>query len=53
MWKTNYLPELEFSRTTSWSMVSILDSVHSFSFQFMKNDSTGLQIDCVVYKIGG
>ena len=27
------------SRTNSWSMVSILDSLHCFSFQFNKNDS--------------
>ena len=27
------------SRTNSWSMVSILDLLHCFSFQFNKNDS--------------
>ena len=45
--------ELEFSRTTLTSMVSILDSVHRFSFQFIKNDSPVLKIDCAVYKNGG
>ena len=36
--------ELEFSRTSLWSMVSILDSVHCFSFQFIKNGSTAMYI---------
>ena len=31
--------ELEFSRTSSWSTVSILDLLHCFSFQFIKNGS--------------
>ena len=29
--------EMEFSRTSSWSMVSTLDSLQRFSFQFIKN----------------
>ena len=45
--------ELEFLRTSSWSMVSILDSLHRFSIQFAKNGSAAMQIDCVVYKNGG
>ena len=28
--------KLQFSRTSPWSMVSILDSLHRFSFQFLK-----------------
>ena len=31
-------------------MVIILDSLHRFSFQFIKNDSAAIWIDCVVYK---
>ena len=34
--------ELKFSRTSSWSMVSILDSLHRFSFQFSKNGSAAV-----------
>ena len=35
-------PELEFSRTSSSRMVSILDLLHRFSFQFIKNVSTAM-----------
>ena len=31
--------ELEFSRTSLWSMVNILDLLHCFSFQFIRNGS--------------
>ena len=34
--------EMEFSRTSLWSMVSILDWLHWFSFQFIKNDSAAM-----------
>ena len=34
-------------------MVSILDSLHRSSFQFIKNGSAAMQIDLVVYKNGG
>ena len=34
-------------------MVGTLDSLHLFSFQFIKNGSAVMQIDCVVYKNGG
>ena len=34
--------ELEFSRTSSWSMVSILNWLHSFSYQFIKNGSAAM-----------
>ena len=45
--------ELEFLRTSLCSMVSILDSLHGFSFQFIKSGSAALYIDCVVYKNEG
>ena len=45
--------ELEFLRTNSQSMISILDSLHHFSFQFTKNGSATMQINSVVYKNGG
>ena len=41
--------EQQFSRTNLWSMVSIVDSLHCFLFQFIKNGSAAMQIDCVVY----
>ena len=45
--------ELELSRTNLWSMVSILDSLDSFSFQFIKNGSPAMSIDHIVYKDEG
>ena len=42
--------ELKFSGTSSWSMVSILDFLHHFSSQFIKNGSA-MQTDPVVYKL--
>ena len=45
--------ELKFSRTCSWSMASISDSLRRFSFQFIKHGSAALSISCVVYKNGG
>ena len=44
--------EVEFSIKNSWSMVSILDLIHCFTFQFIKNGSAAMYIDCVVYKNG-
>ena len=37
--------ELEFSRTSSWSMINSLDSLDCFSFQFIKNGSQGSTTD--------
>ena len=34
--------EMELLRTSLWSMVSILDLLHCFSFQFVKNDSAAM-----------
>ena len=34
--------ELEFSRISLWSMVSMLDLLHCFSFQFIKNGRTAM-----------
>ena len=34
--------ELEFSRTSLWPMAGILDSLHRFSFQFIKNGSAAM-----------
>ena len=34
--------QLELSRTSSWSMISILDSLHRFSVQFIKNGSAAI-----------
>ena len=34
-----------------WSVVSILDLLHCFSFQFIKNGSATMSIDCVLYKL--
>ena len=33
---------LEFSRASSWSMVSILDSLHYFTFKFIKNGTAAM-----------
>ena len=33
-------------------MVSILDSLHRFSFQYIKNGNTAMYIDHVVYNGG-
>ena len=44
--------ELKSSRTSSWSMVSILDSLYHFSFQFIKNSDAAMQIGCAMYKDG-
>ena len=53
-----------YIHTCSWSMVSILDSLHHFSFQFIKNDSTAMWIrsrnvrelrviwNCIIYRKG-
>ena len=53
-----------YIHTRSWSMVSILDSLHHFSFQFIKNDSTAMWIrsrnvrelrviwNCIIYRKG-
>ena len=45
--------EMKFSRTSSWSMVSILNFLHRYSFQFIKNDSAAMLIGCTMYKNGG
>ena len=34
--------KLEFSRTSLWTMVSTLDSLHRLSFQFIKNGSAAV-----------
>ena len=34
--------ELVFSKTSSWSMVSILDLPHRLLFHFIKNGSTAM-----------
>ena len=38
--------ELQFLRTSSWSMVNIVDSLYHFSFQFIRNRSAGGQSSC-------
>ena len=45
--------ELEISKTSSWSVVSKLDSLHRFSFQFIINGNASMYIDRVVYENGG
>ena len=45
--------ELEFSRTSLWSIVSILDSLDHFLFQFIKKGTAAMYIDSLVYKNGG
>ena len=35
-------PELTFSKTSLWLQLSMLDSLHHFSFQFIKNGSTAI-----------
>lgn len=39
IWQCINSSELEFSRTSLWHMVRILDSLHHISFQFIKNVS--------------
>ena len=34
--------ELEFERISSWSMISVLDSQHRFSFQFIINGKAAI-----------
>ena len=34
--------ELELSRASLWSMATLLDSLHGFSVQFIKNGSTAM-----------
>ena len=46
--------ELEVSIASFWVMVSILNLLHHFSFQFIKNDSATMwRIENGVHKNGG
>ena len=44
---------MQFSGTSLWSLVSILDLLNRFSFQFIKKGSAAMLVDHVVYKNGG
>ena len=44
--------ELEFSRTSLWSVVSTLGLLHHL-YQFIKNGSAAMEIDHIVNKNGG
>ena len=44
---------IRISRKSLWSMVSILDLLQCFSFQFIKNNSAAMWIDRVGYRMEG